>query len=42
MAPGMRIEGPAVVEQADTTVLVEPGLVAQVDDDLNLIMQVQP
>lgn len=42
MAPGTKIEGPAIVEQADATVLVEPGVAGHVDDDLNLILQVRP
>lgn len=33
------IEGPAVIEQADTTTLIEPGVVALVDRFGNLIME---
>jgi N-methylhydantoinase A len=29
--PGTRLEGPAIVEQADTTTLIEPGWQAEVD-----------
>jgi N-methylhydantoinase A len=28
---GARIKGPAVLEQPDTTILVDPGLLAEVD-----------
>lgn len=41
LPPGSRIVGPAIVEQPDSTVLVDPGLIATVDDDLNIIMEVQ-
>jgi N-methylhydantoinase A len=39
LPPGATIDGPAIVEQPDTTVVIEPALTARVDDDLNLIMQ---
>ncbi|MCD6674014.1 MAG: hydantoinase/oxoprolinase family protein [Burkholderiaceae bacterium] len=39
LPPDSAIRGPAIVEQTDTTVVIEPGLVAHVDDDLNLILQ---
>ncbi|MEC8163346.1 MAG: hypothetical protein VX079_02120 [Pseudomonadota bacterium] len=39
MVPGHRIEGPAVVEQLDTTVLIYPGDTARVDEALNLIIE---
>ena len=35
---GAVVEGPAVVEQSDATTLVDPGLVAQVDELGNLII----
>jgi len=35
---GALVEGPAVVEQSDATTLVDPGLVAQVDELGNLII----
>ena len=37
---GASIEGPAVIEQTDTTVLVPPGARARVDDYLNIIIDV--
>jgi N-methylhydantoinase A len=36
---GAVIEGPAVLEQSDATTLIDPGLVAQVDDIGNLIIE---
>ena len=36
---GARIEGPAILEQADTTVLVEPDLVATVDQFGNTLIE---
>lgn len=36
---GNRFEGPAIVEQMDTTTLVLPGMTARVDPYLNLIME---
>lgn len=38
LAAGARIAGPAIVEQADSTTVVPPGVRAEVDDYLNLIM----
>ncbi|MCH7626584.1 MAG: hypothetical protein IIC83_11725, partial [Chloroflexi bacterium] len=38
---GMSISGPAVVQQQDTTVLVSPGFVANVDRTGNLIIERQ-
>jgi N-methylhydantoinase A len=38
LEPGGLIEGPAVLEQADTTVLVPPGATARVDSYLNLVI----
>jgi N-methylhydantoinase A len=37
---GATIDGPAVIEQLDSTTLVPPGLVAKVDPWLNLIIKV--
>jgi N-methylhydantoinase A len=37
---GMKIEGPAVIEQLDSTTMVPPGVLAKVDPYLNLIMQI--
>ena len=39
LVPGYRIEGPAVVEQLDTTVLIYPGDMARVDEALNIIIE---
>jgi len=38
LAPGHGFAGPAVIEQADTTTLVEPGMTLRVDDAGNLIV----
>jgi len=40
LAPGDRLAGPAIVEQLDTTVVVEPGDVAVTDDFGNLVISV--
>jgi N-methylhydantoinase A len=37
---GAKIEGPAVIEQLDSTTLVPPGLVAKVDPWLNIIIEI--
>ena len=34
----MRLDGPAIVEQADTTTLIEPGWQREVDPSGNLIL----
>ncbi|MFD1378770.1 hydantoinase/oxoprolinase family protein [Fodinicurvata halophila] len=39
LAPGCRIEGPAVIDQFDATTLVYPGDVARVDESLSLILE---
>ena len=39
LVPGMRIEGPALVHQLDTTTLVLPTWLASVDEDGNLILE---
>jgi len=39
LAPGNRIDGPAVVEQMDTTSVILPGMHASVDPYLNLILE---
>ena len=36
---GARFEGPAIVEQSDTTTVVYPGQTCHSDDDLNLIVE---
>ena len=38
-AVGAEIAGPAIVEQADTTTLVEPGWRARVDADGTLLLE---
>ncbi|MQA72896.1 MAG: hydantoinase/oxoprolinase family protein [Solirubrobacterales bacterium] len=40
LAAGARIDGPAVIEQTDTTVLVPPGARASVDRYLNVVIEV--
>ena len=40
LAPGATIEGPAIVEQLDTTIPIEPGVVAEVDVFGNLLIPV--
>lgn len=39
LAAGAVIEGPAILEQADTTIFVDPGLTATVDNYGNLVMR---
>jgi N-methylhydantoinase A len=39
LRPGNRFAGPAIVEQMDATTLVPPGMTAQVDRWLNLILE---
>jgi N-methylhydantoinase A len=36
---GAKIAGPAILEQPDTTILVEPGFAAQVDAFGNLVIE---
>jgi N-methylhydantoinase A len=36
LLPGVRLEGPAIVEQADTTTVIEPGMALWVDGRANL------
>jgi N-methylhydantoinase A len=40
LGPDAEVEGPAVIEQADTTVLVPPGSNARVDSALNIVIDV--
>ncbi|HEV8632752.1 MAG TPA: hydantoinase/oxoprolinase family protein [Chloroflexota bacterium] len=40
LVPGQRLTGPAIVEQADTTTVVYPGQVAEVDAAGNLILHI--
>ncbi|MBS0643225.1 MAG: hydantoinase B/oxoprolinase family protein [Proteobacteria bacterium] len=39
IAPGQRIAGPAIIEQADTTTLLEPGWTARLNDSGALLLQ---
>lgn len=39
LRPGMRFDGPAIVEQMDTTTLIPPGVSAHVDEIDNLILE---
>lgn len=39
---GARVEGPAVIQQLDSTILVPPGVVAEVDEHLIIRMNVSP
>ena len=41
MIPGMQFEGPAIVEQNDTTTVVEPGMKTRVDVYGNLLVEVK-
>jgi N-methylhydantoinase A len=41
LAPGSCLDGPAVIEQLDTTIVVEPGNRAHTDDLGNLIIRVE-
>ena len=40
LRPGARIDGPAIVEQLDSTVVVPPGDGAQVDGYSNILIHV--
>ena len=40
LAPGATVEGPAIIEQLDTTIPIEPGVVAEVDGFGNLLIPV--
>jgi N-methylhydantoinase A len=42
LCPGDRIEGPAIIDQLDTTVVIQPGDIAQVDQLGNLVIEVEP
>jgi N-methylhydantoinase A len=41
LMPGDVVEGPAIIEQLDSTTLVPPGIKAEVDDYLTIIMRVR-
>jgi N-methylhydantoinase A len=36
----MVIEGPAIIEQLDSTILVPPGLTAEVDPSLTIVIEI--
>ena len=40
LTPGMRFAGPAIIEQADTTTVIEPGMTARVDPFSNVLVEV--
>lgn len=40
LEPGMIVQGPAIVEQADTTTVIEPGMTARVDAYGNLLVEI--
>ena len=40
LAPGMTLQGPVIIEQSDTTTVVEPGMTARVDAYGNLLMEI--
>jgi N-methylhydantoinase A len=42
LAPGDKVQGPAVLEQPDSTVLMEPGDTAVVDECWNLVIELAP
>ena len=41
-APGMTLDGPAIVEQSDTTTVIEPDMALTVDRHGNLLVKVKP
>ena len=41
LTPGMQFNGPAIVEQSDTTTVIEPDMVVTVDARSNLLAQVK-
>jgi N-methylhydantoinase A len=40
LGPGMVIEGPAIVEQADTTSIIEPGMTGRIDAYGNILVEI--
>ena len=42
LVPGATVEGPAIIEQIDTTIPIDPGVVAEVDGFGNLLIPVSP
>ena len=41
LLPGMRFDGPAIIEQKDTTTVVEPDMTLVVDPHSNLLVKVK-
>ena len=41
LAPGMRFDGPAIIEQSDTTTVVEPGMGVVIDPKGNMLVKVK-
>lgn len=41
LSPGLTLDGPAIVEQADSTTLIEPDMTARVDDFGNIIVSMR-
>ena len=41
LGPGMRFDGPAIVEQSDTTTVIEPDMTVHVDIHGNLLVKVK-
>ena len=39
-APGMTLDGPAIIEQSDTTTVIEPDMALTVDKHGNLLVKV--
>jgi N-methylhydantoinase A len=42
LLPGQRFAGPAIIEQADTTAVIEPGMAARVDGFGNILVEMAP
>jgi N-methylhydantoinase A len=42
LAPGARMDGPAIIDQADSTTVVPPGATVEVDHEGNLIIATRP
>ena len=40
LAPGMVVVGPAIVEQPDTTTVIEPGMTARIDAYSNILVEI--
>jgi N-methylhydantoinase A len=40
-APGLQLDGPAIVEQSDTTTVIEPDMSLSVDRHGNLLVKVK-